>query len=256
MNMKNKTILITGASSGIGKACATTFAEHGAKLLLCARRLDRIQTLAKELENQYHIETHTFQLDVTQRQDVKNQIDSLPDEWQNIDVLINNAGLAAGLSSVQAGDIDDWEQMIDTNIKGLLYVTRNVLPMMLQRDQGHIINIGSIAGHEVYPNGAVYCATKHAVKAINEGIKKDVHGSKIRVTAIDPGMVETEFSLVRFKGDKDKAETAYKGMTPLQAQDIADAVYYCASRPPHVNVSDMIILATDQSGATMVHRQT
>lgn len=251
LSLQNKTIFITGASSGIGMACAKSCADLGARLILLARREDRLSALVDTLATECHILT----ADVRDRQAIDAAIASLPSDWQQIDGLINNAGLAAGLSSVQAGDIDDWEQMIDTNIKGLLYLTRAIAPRMLEQNHGHIINIGSIAGHEVYPNGAVYCATKHAVNAITRGLKMDLLGSQIRVTEIAPGMVDTEFSLVRFKGDEKKAEKVYEGMTPLQAEDIADACAYCLTRPSHVNVSEMIILATDQSAATLVARQ-
>ena len=251
LSLKNKTIFITGASSGIGMACAKSCADLGARLILLARREERLAALVDELKTDCHILT----ADVRDRKAIDAAIASLPNDWQQIDGLINNAGLAAGLSTVQAGDIEDWEQMIDTNIKGLLYLTRAIAPRMLAQNHGHIINIGSIAGHEVYPNGAVYCATKHAVNAITRGLKMDLLGSQIRVTEIAPGMVDTEFSLVRFKGDENKAEKVYEGMTPLQAEDIADACAYCLTRPSHVNVSEMIILATDQSAATLVARQ-
>lgn len=255
MRCDNKIIFITGASSGIGAATAETFAALGAKLIMCARRESKLIELAAHLTEKYQTESLLLQIDVSQQEIVFDAINNLPTEWHEIDVLVNNAGLAAGLSKFQDSDLSDWEQMIDTNVKGLLYVTKAILPSMLQRDRGHIINIGSIAGHETYPKGAVYCATKAAVLAISQGIKMDILGSQVRVTTIDPGMVETEFSLVRFKGDAEKAEKIYQGMTPLTPHDIADAIVYCATRPAHVNVSDMIILATDQAAATMTSRK-
>lgn len=250
-----KTVLITGASSGIGAACAKIFAQQGAKLILCARRLEKIQTLAKKLQEQFNTISYCLELDVRDKNAVQTQIENLPAEWQQIDILINNAGLAAGMEFFYDANTDDFDQMIDTNVKGLLYVTRAIVPQMKSRNEGHIINIGSISGHEVYPKGSVYCATKFAVNALTKGFKQDLFGSKIRVTSIDPGMVETDFSLVRFKGDQERAESVYKGANPLSPDDVADAVYYCASRPPHVNVLDMILLPVNQSGVTMVHRE-
>jgi len=247
----NKIVLITGASSGIGKACAELFAQQGAKLILCARREDRLNKLKNELINKYNSSVFAVKLDVSDRHAVDKCIKNLPREWQSIAVLINNAGLALGFDKVHVANIDDWEVMIDTNIKALLYVTKAVLDGMIERRAGHIINIGSIAGHEVYSNASVYIATKHAVDAITRCLRLDLAEAEgnIRVTSIDPGMVVTEFSEVRFKGDKQKAAKVYEGMTPLSADDIADAVFYCASRPEHVNVSDMIIYPTDQAGA-------
>jgi 3-hydroxy acid dehydrogenase / malonic semialdehyde reductase len=254
-NLQNKLVFITGASSGIGEACARQFAQNNCRLILAARRIDRLQQLVSDLKNHFNAESHLLQLDVRDHEHVKNAIASLPPHWQDIDILLNNAGLAAGLAPLQEGDIEDWDKMIDTNIKGLLYVTRAILPGMVQRNRGHIVNIGSIAGHEVYPQGAVYCASKYAVKAISQGLKMDLLGTQIRVTSIDPGMVETEFSLVRFAGDEKRAAKVYEDLTPLAADDIADAVIYAASRPVHVNISDMIILPTAQSSATLVKRK-
>lgn len=253
--LKDKIVLITGASSGIGKACAKRFAMQGAHLLICARRLDVLQDLAMQLQQQYACKVHAFALDVSSRKAVSEALAALPPPLQAIDVLINNAGLAAGLEFLQAGNIDDWEEMIDTNVKGLLYVTRAVLPGMLERHKGHVINLGSIAGHEVYPKGVVYCATKHAVNALSRGLRMDVLGSNIRVTSIDPGAVETEFSLVRFKGDRERAKAVYSGMKPLSPEDVADAILYCASCPPHVNVSELILMPTAQAAATMTFRE-
>lgn len=252
--LKNKLVFITGASSGIGAACARHFAKQGARLLLCARRLEKLNVLATQLQTENAVEIYTFQLDVRQNIQVREALDSLPAKWKMIDILLNNAGLAAGLDALQDGDIQDWEDMIDTNVKGLLYITKKILPQMIERNSGHIINIGSIAGHTVYPKGAVYCATKYAVKVLSQGLRMDLFGTKIRVSTIDPGAVETNFSIVRFKGDTERAASVYEGMQPLTPDDIADAVLYCATRPPHVNVSEIIIMPTDQAAATMVAR--
>ena len=253
--LTNKTVFITGASSGIGEACAIAFANAGAKLILSARRVDKIEKLAKTLQNEYKTDVHCLELDVRHHAQIKKQLTSLPQAYQRIDILINNAGLAAGLDPVQEGNLQDWEEMIDTNIKGLLYMTREILPQMVANNAGHIINIGSIAGHVVYPKGVVYCATKHAVKALSEGLRMDLFGTKVRVSSVDPGAVETNFSMVRFKGDKERAEKVYEGFDPLQASDIADAVLYCASRPAHVTVADMLIMPTDQAAATLIARK-
>jgi 3-hydroxy acid dehydrogenase/malonic semialdehyde reductase len=254
-SLANKIVFITGATSGIGKACAEHFASQQSKILICGRRLDRLQKLAEELKDSFNTNVHYFQLDVTDKNSVEQCIRSLPLEWQKIDILVNNAGLARGLAKLHEGSIQDWEEMIDTNVKGLLYVTRRVLPGMVTRNSGHIINIGSIASHEVYANGCVYAGTKHGVNAITRALRLDLSGTKIRVTTIDPGMVETEFSLVRFRGDQDRADTVYKGMKPLTANDIANAVLYCASCPPHVNISELIIMPTDQASVTAVNRE-
>jgi len=253
--MKEKVVLITGASSGIGRASAKQFAAAGARLLLCARRHDVLKGLAKELVEAFGIEVHTFCLDVRYATNVTAALDALPTKWKNIDVLVNNAGLAAGLAPLQEGLLDDWESMIDTNIKGLLYVTRAILPQMVKKNSGHVINIGSIAGHEVYPNGAVYCATKQAVNVLTRGMRMDLYGTKVRVSTIDPGAVETHFSEVRFKGDVARAAAVYQGMTPLTPEDVAEAILYCATRPAHVNISEIIMMPTDQASATMVFRE-
>lgn len=255
MTLNDKTVFITGASSGIGEASAKRFAKEGARLLLCARRLDKLRALAMSLQQDYGTEVHVMALDVCDRASVNTALKTLPSDWQTIDILLNNAGLAAGLDVLHEGDVDDWEAMIDTNVKGLLYVTRAVLPQMVARQSGHIINIGSIAGHEVYPKGAVYCATKQAVDALSRGLRMDLHGMNIRVSAVDPGAVETHFSEVRFKGDSTRAAAVYAGMTPLSADDVADAILYCATRPLHVNVSDVILMPTAQASATMVYRR-
>ena len=254
-NLKNKIILVTGASSGIGQACAVEFARQGARLILAARRKDRLDELASKLIKEHKAEVLTISLDVRDQKAVQKAIEGLPAEWTNIDILLNNAGLSRGLEKIQEGDIRNWEEMIDTNIKGLLYVTRAVLPGMVKRNEGHIVNIGSIAGHEVYPAGNVYNATKFAVKALNKAMRLDVFGTDIRVTSIDPGMVETEFSLVRFRGDKQRADKVYQGVRPLKPEDVAEAVVWCCARPAHVNIEDMIITPTDQASPSMVNRK-
>jgi 3-hydroxy acid dehydrogenase/malonic semialdehyde reductase len=255
MKLNNKIVLITGASSGIGRACAVAFAEAGAKLLLCARRSERLQALREHLHSQYKVEVYDFTLDVRNFAEVKRQFEQLPAAWQAIDIVVNNAGLARNWESIVTGDPEDWEVMIDTNIKGLLYITRQVISGMVERNHGHVINIGSIAGHESYPNGAVYAGTKHAVRGISRGLKMDLLGTAVRVSSVDPGAVETEFSLVRFKGDEERATAVYKGMIPLTPEDISDAVLYCATRPPHVNISEILVLPTAQASSTMIHRE-
>lgn len=255
MNPTNLTVFITGASSGIGQACAELFAKNGARLILTARRIDKLNSFAETLRKNYSADVITFSLDVRSNEQVTKTIDQLPNEWQQIDVLINNAGLALGLEKIQNGHIEDWETMIDTNVKGLLFVSRKILPLMLKRNKGHVINLGSIAGRQVYPNGAVYCATKYAVRAINEGLKIDLLGTPIRVTSIDPGMVQTSFSEVRFKGDADKANSVYQGMTPLSGHDIADIIYFCVTRPYHVNISEVWVMPTAQASVQLVHRE-
>jgi 3-hydroxy acid dehydrogenase / malonic semialdehyde reductase len=254
-SLAGKTVLITGASSGIGGACAEAFARFGARLLLCARRSDRLETVAARVRSIGPVDLHTFALDVRNAEEVERVMREIPSEWGVVDVLVNNAGLARGFGKLHEGDQSDWDEMIDTNVKGLLYVTRAVAPGMVERGRGHIIQIGSIAGHAVYPGGAVYCASKYAVNAISQGLKADLHGTGVRVSTIDPGMVRTEFSLVRFHGDEVRAESVYAGMIPLSAEDIADAVVYCATRPPHVNINQIIMMPTDQSSATLVHRR-
>lgn len=253
--LKDKIVFITGASSGIGTACANYFAKAGAKLLLCARRMDVLNNIAAQLQSEYGVEVHAFKLDVRHHAKVKEALRTLPEKWQKVDVLVNNAGLAAGLDTIQEGNVQDWEDMIDTNVKGLLYVTREVLPQMVARNAGHIINIGSIAGHETYPKGAVYCATKYAVNVLSNGLRLDLFGTKVRVSTVDPGAVETNFSAVRFKGDTKLAAAVYEGMDALTPNDVADAVLYCAPRPPHINISEVIIMPTDQASATMVSRK-
>lgn len=252
--LKNKIILITGASSGIGQACARLFASYGAKLILTARRKDRLDTLAQELDAQYKTAVLTLRLDVSQQSEVEASLTTLPSEWRAIDVLINNAGLALTTDPIQLGVVKNWDIMIDTNLKGLLYVTHAVLLGMLERERGHVVNIGSIAGQECYPNGNIYCATKHAVRAITKSLRMDLLGTPIRVTELVPGAVETEFSEVRWQ-DKEKARAFYQDFTPLIAQDIADAAYYCITRPPHVDIAEMTIMPTCQASATQIHRK-
>lgn len=254
-SLKNKIVFITGASSGIGKATAIKFAEIGANILVCARRLEKIRTLASELQKQFKIPAHTFALDVRDQKSVESTLNDLPVEWKNISVLVNNAGLSRGLDNVQDAKVEDWDEMIDTNVKGLLYVTRAVLPGMIERNSGHIINIGSVAGHWTYAKGNVYAATKFAVNALSQGLKMDLLGTPIRVTSIDPGLVETDFSVVRFRGDEERAKKVYQGLTPLTPEDIAESIVWAATRPAHVNVNNIIIMATDQSAPTMVHRK-
>lgn len=252
---QQKIVFITGASSGIGYACAHEYAKHGYQIILAARRVEKLQNLAQELAQQYQTESHILELDVSQRQATLNKIAELPQAWQAIDVLINNAGLARGFAALQKGSLDDWDEMIDTNLKGLLYVTKAILPGMVQRNVGYVVNIGSIAGHECYPNGNVYAATKHAVAALSKSMRMDLLGTQVRVSAVDPGMLNTEFSQVRFHGDKARADQVYHGITPLDAADVADAVYYCTSRPQHVTIEDLVIMPTQQASATLAHRE-
>ncbi len=255
-SLKGKIVIVTGASAGIGKACAEYFAAEGAKLILAARRTEHLKILSDSLRNQYGTESVWYQLDVRERDEVKNIVEGLPNEWKSVDILINNAGLSQGLDKIQDGDIDDWERMLDTNVKGLLYVTRAVLPNMLQRGKGHIINISSIAGYSVYPRGNVYCASKFAVRALNEGMLIDTVDTPIKITSVSPGLVDTEFSTVRFRGDKERAATVYKGIDALTADDIAETVIFCATRPVHANVTELTMLATNQATGAIVHRET
>jgi len=255
ISLKDKIVLITGASAGIGQACAHAFAREGAKILICARRKDKLSALADELRDKHKADCHIFQLDVRNQKDVATALGTLPEKWKAIDILINNAGLSRGLSKLHEADLTDWEEMIDTNVKGLLYVSRAVIPGMVARGSGHIVNIGSIAGHEVYPGGNVYCATKHAVDALTKGMQIDLVDTPIRVSSVDPGMVETEFSIVRFHGDTEKADKVYKGLTPLTSDDIAEAIVFCCTRPPHVNIHQLRIMPTAQASATIAHRE-
>jgi hypothetical protein len=247
-----KTVLITGATSGIGRATARLLAHKNYRIILCGRRIDRLQELEKELSQV--TEVHSLHFDVRNQKLLLERIKSLPEIFSQIDILINNAGNAHGMDTIQDGSTEDWDAMIDINIKGLLYVTKAVLPQMLERKSGHIINIGSTAAKEVYPKGNVYCATKHAVDAINQGMRMDLNGTGIRVGAIHPGMVETEFSEVRFKGDSERANDVYKGFKPLQAEDIADIIHFVISRPYHVNIADLLVMSIDQASSTIVNK--
>ena len=253
--LRGKTIFITGASSGIGKACAEAFAKEGSRLILAARREDRLLEVGKDLEKKFGVKTKSYQLDVRNLKEVKKTISSFPDDWKKIDILINNAGLARGFSKIYEGDILHWEEMIDTNVKGLLYVTREILPLMIENGSGHVINIGSTAGHEVYLNGNVYCATKFAVNALTQSIRIDVLDKNIKVSTVDPGMVETEFSIVRYSGDNEKAKNTYNGLKPLKAEDVANAVLFCASQPNHVNINEIIITPSVQASSNHVFRK-
>ncbi|MCE7863722.1 MAG: SDR family NAD(P)-dependent oxidoreductase [Bacteroidetes bacterium CHB5] len=250
--MSKRIALITGATSGIGEATARLLASNNFDLILCGRREDRLQKLADELASLTRIQTRSF--DVRDQQQTTSQIASMADDWKNIDVLINNAGNAHGLDPIQQGNVEDWDAMLDINVKGLLYVTKAVLPAMVANNRGHIINIGSIAGKEVYANGNVYCASKFAVDALTKGMRIDLNAHGIKVTGIHPGMVETEFSLVRFKGDKERANQVYKGLTPLQGEDIADLILFAITRPAHVLVADLVVLPAAQASATVVKR--
>jgi len=256
-SLKNQTVFITGASSGIGRAAAIAFAKEGCDLLLCARRMKRLEELKSEIHSQNpDIDIHIFELDVRDQKAVHMSLSLLPEDWRMIDILVNNAGLSRGLDKLHEGKISDWDEMLDTNVKGLLYVTREIVPGMVIRGKGHIINIGSIAGHEVYPKGNVYCASKFAVDAITKGLRMDLVDTPIRVTTIDPGLVETEFSKVRFHGDEEKAAQVYKNIKVLSPEDIADAIVWSASRPDHVQIAEIIIFPTAQASAAVVHRQS
>lgn len=251
----SKIALITGATSGIGAACAHLFAAQGYDLVLLARREQLLEQAAKHLEDKYAIAVKRIVADVRDQEDLSYKLETLPASWKKIDVLINNAGLSQGLDPIDKGSVADWDTMIDTNVKGLLYTTKIVSSWMVAQKKGHIINIGSIAGQEVYPNGNVYCATKHAVDALNKGMRIDLLPHGIRVTAINPGMVETEFSKVRFKGDEGRAKKVYDGLDPLMANDIAEAIWFAVSRPAHVNINDMLIMPTAQATGTIINRK-
>ena len=247
-----KTVLITGATSGIGKACAELFAKNNYRLILTGRRKDRLEELSKQLGDS---DIYLLNFDIRQKKQTFDAIDNLSEEWKQIDLLINNAGLAAGIASFDTAELDDWEQMIDTNLKGLLYITRAVLPLMPDNNGSHIINLASLAGKEVYPNGNVYCATKFAVDPLSKAMRIDLLNRGIKVTNIAPGMVETEFSIVRFKGDVEKAKNAYKGLQPLVAEDVADVIFFAASRPAHVNINDIVLTPVAQGSATLAIRK-
>ncbi len=250
-----KTALITGATAGIGQACAHILAQNGYNIIITGRRADRLLAVAQELAQMYHVQVHTLNFDVRERQLTFDAIASLPAEWQKIDILVNNAGLAMGLAAFDEGNVDHWDTMIDTNVKGLLYVSKAVVPLMIAHKTGHIINISSIAGKEVYAMGNVYCASKHAVDALTRSMRLDLSKYPIKVSMVCPGAVETEFSIVRFEGDIDRAKKVYNGFENLVAQDIADAVWYISSRPPHVNINDIVVMPTAQPMAGVIHRE-
>jgi NADP-dependent 3-hydroxy acid dehydrogenase YdfG len=250
--MQKRIALITGATSGIGEATAHLLAKHNFNLILCGRRADRLEQLNSKLSS--HTKVTTLSFDVRDRNMVDEHLSTLPDEWKSIDVLINNAGNAHGLAPIHTGSIEDWDAMIDINVKGLLYVSRAIIPGMTERKKGHIINIGSIAGKEVYPNGNVYCGSKYAVDAITQGMRLDLNAYGIKVTSVNPGLVETEFSIVRFKGDQDKAKSVYKGIKPLTGKDIADIILYVLNTPDHVVLADITVFPTAQASATIVNR--
>jgi 3-hydroxy acid dehydrogenase / malonic semialdehyde reductase len=255
-SLKGKTVLITGASSGIGKATAMAFAHEGCRLLLCARRLDNLRAIQPNFTTAGAQAVHVFSLDVQNRQAVESAISGLPTDWSEIDVLVNNAGLSRGLAKLYEDDPQNWEEMIDTNVKGLLYVTRSVVPGMVARGKGHVINLGSTAAYITYTNGAVYCASKAAEKAISEGLKIDLMGTPVRVTSVDAGMVETNFSSVRFRGDEERAAKVYQNITPLQPEDVAEAIVWAASRPAHVNIHTVVMTTIDQANSTVFNRHS
>jgi NADP-dependent 3-hydroxy acid dehydrogenase YdfG len=254
-SLKGKTVFITGVTSGIGKSCVYAMAKEGARLIIGARRKNLVDEISSEIRNKFNADVFALQLDVSKKKEVDKAVQSLPDEWKKIDILINNAGLGRGLNKLFEDNPDGWEEMIDTNVKGLLYVTNAIIHQMVERKEGHIINIGSIAGLEAYPRGAVYCASKHAVTAITKSLRMDVMDKNIRVSSVDPGLVETGFSKVRFYGDEEKAKAVYLGLTPLSPDDIADAVVYVATRPKHVNIAQMIVFPTAQASSVHVHRE-
>ena len=254
MDFRGKIVFVTGASSGIGAATALAFAAQGARLLLAARRSGKVAEVASHCLASGAQAVHSIQLDVRDHRAVQNAIDTLPPEWAEIDILVNNAGLSRGLDKLYMGRLEDWEEMIDTNVKGLLYVTRSVVPGMVVRGRGHVINLGSTAAEIVYPGGAVYCATKAAERSINDGLREDVLGTPIRVTSVDPGMVETDFSRVRFRGDDERAAKVYQGVKPLTAEDIAEVIVWVASRPAHVNIARVVLTPVQQANSLLFHR--
>jgi NADP-dependent 3-hydroxy acid dehydrogenase YdfG len=255
MSLNGKIVFITGASAGIGAATALAFAAEGARLLLAARRAGKLSEVASQALERGAPAVHSIDLDVRDQRAVQNAIDTLPEAWAKIDILVNNAGLSRGLDKLYMGKIEDWEEMIDTNVKGLLYVTRAVVPGMVVRGRGHVINLGSTAGELSYPNGAVYCGTKAAERAINDGLRQDVLGTPIRVTSVDPGMVETDFSLVRFRGDSERASKVYKGVKPLTAEDVAEVIVWAAGRPAHVNIARVLLTPVQQANSLLFHRE-
>lgn len=252
--LKDSVVFITGASSGIGEACAFAFAAEGARLLLAARRAEKLRQMEPRLREAGAIDVHSLALDVRHSDAVGTALGALPQNWAAIDVLVNNAGLSRGLDKVHTGKLQDWEEMIDTNIKGVLYVTRCVVPGMVSRGRGHVVNLGSTAGEMTYPGAAVYCATKAGLKSINDGLRIDLLGTPIRVTSVDPGMVETEFSEVRFRGDKDRAAKVYQGLTPLTPQDVAETIVWAVSRPAHVNVAQVLLTSVDQANSLLFNK--
>jgi NADP-dependent 3-hydroxy acid dehydrogenase YdfG len=255
MSLNGKIVFVTGASAGIGRATALAFAAQGTRLLLAARRAAKLAEVASECLARGAAAVHSIDLDVRDHRAVQNAIDTLPDEWAEIDILVNNAGLSRGLDKLYMGRIEDWEEMIDTNVKGLLYVTRAVVPGMVVRGRGHVISLGSTAGELAYPNGAVYCGTKAAERLINDGLRQDVLGTPVRVTSVDPGMVETDFSLVRFRGDHERAAKVYKGVTPLTADDVAEVIVWAAGRPDHVNIARVSMTTVHQANSILFHRE-
>jgi NADP-dependent 3-hydroxy acid dehydrogenase YdfG len=256
MSLKGKIVFITGASAGIGAATAVAFAAEGARLLLAARRAGKLAEVASACLERGAAGVHSIDLDVRDHRAVQNAIDSIPEEWAEIDILVNNAGLSRGLDKLYMGKIEDWEEMIDTNVKGLLYVTRAVVPGMVVRGRGHVISLGSTAGEIAYPGGAVYCGTKAAERLINDGLREDVLGTPVRVTSVDPGMVETDFSLVRFHGDHERAAKVYKGVKPLSPEDVADVIVWTASRPAHVNIARVSMTTVHQANSILFHRES
>jgi NADP-dependent 3-hydroxy acid dehydrogenase YdfG len=255
MSLNGKIVFITGASSGIGAATALAFAAEGARLLLAARRAAKLAEVASLALERGAPAVHSIDLDVRHYRAVQDAVDNLPREWAEIDILVNNAGLSRGLDKLYTGKIEDWEEMIDTNVKGLLYVSRAVVPGMVVRGRGHVVNLGSTAGQLTYPNGAVYCGSKAAEKAINDGLRQDLLGTPVRVTTVDPGMVETDFSLVRFHGDAERAAKVYKGVTPLAPEDVADAILWAVSRPMHVNIAQVVLTSIHQANSLLFHRE-
>ena len=251
----DKIVLITGASSGIGEGCARKFASEGARLILNARSVDKLEALVKDLKEKFGTQTYILPFDVRDRKAASEALASLPEEWQAIDILINNAGLVIGVDKEHEGDLDEWDIVIDTNIKSLLAMTRMVVPGMVERGRGHIINIGSIAGDAAYPGGSVYCATKAAVKALSDGLRIDLVDTPLRVTNIKPGMVETNFSVIRFRGDKDKADNVYKGIRPLTGEDIAEVAYFAASAPEYMQVAEVLVMPTNQATGTIAFKK-
>jgi 3-hydroxy acid dehydrogenase/malonic semialdehyde reductase len=256
MSLKGKIVFITGASAGIGAATALAFAAEGARLLLAARRAGKLAEVASLALERGAPSVHSIDLDVRDHRAVQEAIDTLPEAWAEIDILVNNAGLSRGLDKLYMGKLEDWDEMIDTNVKGLLYVSRAVVPGMVVRGRGHVVNMGSTAGELTYPNGAVYCASKAAEKAINDGLRQDLLGTPVRVTSVDPGMVETDFSLVRFRGDEERAAKVYKGITPLTPEDVADTIVWAVSRPAHVNIAQVMLTSIDQANSLLFNRQS